>query len=184
MKSLIFSFSVPYVPCRLVVTYRLDQVQVWYFIFSTDTICCCLVAKSCPTLCDPMEPRKIKSITVTNFSPSICYEVMGPEAMILNVWMLSFKPGLLLSSFTLIKKLFSFSSLYAIRVVSSPYLRFLMFLPVILWFQLVDSSSLTFCIVYSVNRIKIYTALLYSFPNFEPVSCSMSSSNCCFLTCI
>ena len=23
---------------------------------------------------------------------------------------------------------------------------------------------------------------MYSFPNFEPVSCSMSSSNCCFLT--
>ena len=29
-----------------------------------------------------------------------------------------------------------------------------------------------------------YTALMYSFPNFEPVHCSMSSSNCCFLTCI
>ena len=27
-------------------------------------------------------------------------------------------------------------------------------------------------------------ALTYSFPNFEPVCCSMSSSNCCFLTCI
>ena len=25
---------------------------------------------------------------------------------------------------------------------------------------------------------------MYSFPNFEPVCCSMSSSNCCFLTCI
>ena len=29
-----------------------------------------------------------------------------------------------------------------------------------------------------------YTALTYSFPNLEPVCCSMSSSNCCFLTCI
>ena len=27
-------------------------------------------------------------------------------------------------------------------------------------------------------------ALTYSFPNFEPVSCSISSSNCCFLFCI
>ena len=26
--------------------------------------------------------------------------------------------------------------------------------------------------------------LMYSFPNLEPVRCSMSSSNCCFLTCI
>ena len=27
-------------------------------------------------------------------------------------------------------------------------------------------------------------ALTYSVPNLEPVCCSMSSSNCCFLTCI
>ena len=27
-------------------------------------------------------------------------------------------------------------------------------------------------------------ALMYSFPNLESVYCSMSSSNCCFLTCI
>ena len=25
---------------------------------------------------------------------------------------------------------------------------------------------------------------MYSFPNLEPVCCSMSGSNCCFLTCI
>ena len=29
-----------------------------------------------------------------------------------------------------------------------------------------------------------YTALTYSFPNFEPVLFSMSGSNCCFLMCI
>ena len=29
-----------------------------------------------------------------------------------------------------------------------------------------------------------YTALKYSFPDLESVCCSMSSSNCCFLTCI
>ena len=29
-----------------------------------------------------------------------------------------------------------------------------------------------------------YTALTYSFPNLEPVCCSMSGSDCCFLTCI
>ena len=34
-----------------------------------------------------LEPRKIKSGTV---SPSICHEVIGPEAMILVFWMLSF----------------------------------------------------------------------------------------------
>ena len=30
-----------------------------------------------------LEPPKIKSVTVSTVSPSICYEVMGPEAMIL-----------------------------------------------------------------------------------------------------
>ena len=39
-----------------------------------------------------LEPRKIKSATVSNVSPSICHEVMGPDAMILVFWMLSFKP--------------------------------------------------------------------------------------------
>ena len=45
--------------------------------------------------------------------------------------MLSFKPTFSLSSFTFIKRLFSSSSLSAIRVVSSAYLRLLIFLPAI-----------------------------------------------------
>ena len=72
-----------------------------------------------------LEPKKIKSVTV---SASIHHEVMGPDAMILVFWMLSFKPTFSLSSFTFIKRLFS-SSLSAIRVVSSAYLRLLIFLP-------------------------------------------------------
>ena len=39
-----------------------------------------------------LEPPKIKSDTVSTVSPSICYEGMGPDAMILVFWMLSFKP--------------------------------------------------------------------------------------------
>ena len=79
-----------------------------------------------------LEPKKIKSATVSIVSPSICYEVMGPDAMIFVFWMLSFKPTFPLSSFTFIKRLFSSSSLSAIRVVSSAYLRLLIFLPEIL----------------------------------------------------
>ena len=29
-----------------------------------------------------LEPKKIKSVNVSTVSPSICYEVMGPDAMI------------------------------------------------------------------------------------------------------
>ena len=38
------------------------------------------------------EPKKIKSVTVSIVSPTICHEVMGLDAMILVFWMLSFKP--------------------------------------------------------------------------------------------
>ena len=54
-----------------------------------------------------LEPRKIKSATVSTISPSICHEVMGPDAMILVFRMLSFKPTFSLSSLTYIKRLFS-----------------------------------------------------------------------------
>ena len=56
-----------------------------------------------------LEPKKIKSVTVTTFSPSICHEVMGPDTMIFFL-ILSFKPAFSLSSFTLISGLFSSSS--------------------------------------------------------------------------
>ena len=47
-----------------------------------------------------LESKKIKSVTVSTVSPSICHEVMGPDAMILVFWMLNFKPTFSLSSFT------------------------------------------------------------------------------------
>ena len=79
-----------------------------------------------------LEPQENKICHCFHFSPSVCHEVMGPNVMILVFWMLSFKPAFSLSSFTLIKRLFSSSSLSAIRVLSSAYLRLLVFLPVIL----------------------------------------------------
>ena len=47
-----------------------------------------------------LEPTKINSITLSIFSPSICHEVMGLDAMILVFWILSFKPTFSFSSFT------------------------------------------------------------------------------------
>ena len=58
-----------------------------------------------------LEPKKIKSATLSTFPPSICHEVMGLDAMILVFWMLSFTPAVSLSSFTFIKRLVSSSSL-------------------------------------------------------------------------
>jgi len=92
-----------------------------------------------------LEPKKIKSVTVSIVSPSLCHEVMEPDAMTLVFWMLSFKPAFSLSSF--IKRLFS-SLLSAIRVVSSVYLRLLIFLLAIL-IPACASSSLAFRMMYS-----------------------------------
>ena len=61
-----------------------------------------------------LEPKKIKSATVSIVSPSISYEVLKPDAMIFVLWMLSFKQVFSLSSFTFINRLFNSSLLSAI----------------------------------------------------------------------
>ena len=95
-----------------------------------------------------LEPPKIKSATVSIVSPSICHEVIGPDAMIFVFWMWSFKPTSSLSSFTFINRLFS-SSPSAIRVVSAVYLRLLIFLLAFL-IPACASSSQAF-LLYSVG---------------------------------
>ena len=59
-----------------------------------------------------LEPKKIKSVTVSIVSPSICHELVRPDAMIFVFWMLSFNPAFSPSSFTFIKRCFSSSSLF------------------------------------------------------------------------
>ena len=77
---------------------------------------------------------------------------MGPDAMILVFWMLNFKPTFSLSSFTFIKRLFSSPLLSAIRVLSSTYLRLLVFLPAIL-IPACASSSPAFPLMYSAYKL-------------------------------
>ena len=86
------------------------------------------------------------------FPSSICHEVMGPDAMIFIFWILSFKPAFLLYSFTFMKRFFSSSLLSAISLVSSAYLRLLIFLLEIgnpAW----ASSSPAFCMMYSAYKL-------------------------------
>ena len=66
------------------------------------------------TFCSDFGAQKINPATV---SPSICYEMMGLDAMILVFGVLSFKPALSLSSFTFIKRLFN----SAVRMVPSGF---------------------------------------------------------------
>ena len=95
---------------------------------------------------------------------------------------MSFKPTFSLPSFTFIKRLFS-SSLSVLRMGSSASLRLLIFLLAML-IQVFASSSLAFHMMCSAYKL-ISSVTIYSldiFPSLEPVHCSMSSSNYCFLT--
>ena len=81
----------------------------------------------------------------------ICHAVMQLDTILVFL-IFSFKPALPLSSFTLIKRLFSSSLLSAIRVLSSACLRLLMFLLPIL-IPAYNSSSPTFLMMCSVYRL-------------------------------
>ena len=108
----------------------------------------------------------------------------GTRCHDLSFWMLSFKPTFSLSSFSFINRLFSSSSLSAIRVVSSAYLRLLIFLL---------ENLITACASYSPVFLMMYFAYKLNrqgdniqpwrtFSYLEPVCCSMSrSSYCCLI---
>ena len=104
------------------------------------------------TICSDFDPKKTKSVTASIFPPSICHEVMGPDAIIFFFWTLSFKPAFSFSSFIFIKRLFSYSSLSAIKVVSSECLRLFIFLLEIL-IPACASSSLAFHMMYSAYKL-------------------------------
>ena len=97
-----------------------------------------------------LEPKKIKSVTVSIVSPSICHEAMGPDAMIFifECCLLSqlFHSPLSLSSRGSSVPLFS-----AITVVSSAYLRLLIFVPAIL----IPACELSSCNVFRWSLILI-----------------------------
>ena len=98
-----------------------------------------------------LEPKKIVSRCF------YCFPIYLPwsdwtRCHDLSFWMLSFKPTFSFSSFIFIKRLFSSSLLSAIRVVSSAYLRLLIFLLAILIPAWVSSSP-PFHMMYSAYKL-------------------------------
>ena len=96
--------------------------------------------------------------------------------MNLVICMLSFKPSFSLSSLTFIKRLFSSSLLFAIRVVSSAYLKLFIFLPAILITVGCASSSLAF---HTMNSAYILDILISQFGTSQLFYVPFL---CCFLT--
>ena len=76
----------------------------------------------------------------------------GTRSHDLPFWMLSFKPAFSLSSFTFTKRLFSSSSFSAIKVMSSEYLRLVIFLLEILILAY-DSSTPAFHMMYFAYKL-------------------------------
>ena len=112
--------------------------------------------------------------------------MIGQDVTIFVFWMLSVKPNFSLSFFTFIKRLFS-SLLSVIRIVSSAYLKLLIFLPETL-IQTCVSSSLSFHMIYSPYKLNKQGDNIQPwhtpFPiwNQSVVPCPVQI--CCFLTCI
>ena len=130
------------------------------------------------------EPKKIKSVTVSIVALSVCHEVIGADAVVLVFWMLSFKPAFSLFSFTFIKRFFRSFLLFAIKVVSSAYLRLLIFFPAVL-IPSCASSSLAFHMMYSWYKLKKQGDNIQCWHTPFPISnqsnCFISSSLFCFL---
>ena len=113
-----------------------------------------------------MTLKKIKFVTVSTFYLSVFHDMMGPDAMILVFGSLNFKTAFSVSSFILVKGLFTSSSPFAVRVISSEYLKLLIFLPVIMML-VSDSLSLAFHKMYSadkLSRLKIIQPCHTPFP--------------------
>ena len=102
-----------------------------------------------PTISSSVAPFSSKACHCFHCFPIYFPWSDGTRFMILVFWMLSFNPTFSLSSCTSVKRLFSSSSLSAISVVSSAYLRLLIFLPAS-WFQLVlpPAQRFSWCILH------------------------------------
>ena len=113
------------------------------------------------TICNDFGAPKVKSVTVSTISPSLCHEVMGSDAMILVFWMLSFKPIFSLSSFTFIRRLGSSSLLSAMRVRCHLHISGYWYFSQQSWFQLVLHPAWRFswCTLHIsyISRVTIYS---------------------------
>ena len=105
------------------------------------------------TMCNDFGAQENKICHCFPFCPFYSLGSDGTSCLDLSFFNIGFQANIcLLSSFTLIKRLFSSFSLSAIRMVSSAYLRLLIFLMAIL-IPACASSSQPFSTMYSVYKL-------------------------------
>ena len=103
------------------------------------------------TICSDFGAQENKVCHCFHCFPIYLDEVMGPDAMIFVFWMLSFKPTFY-SPLSLSSRGSLFLFTFCHRVVSSAYLRWLMFLLAILIPACVSSSPV-FLMMYSAYKL-------------------------------
>ena len=112
------------------------------------------------TVCSDFEDKENKFCHCFHFSPSICNEVIEPDAMVFFFFFLRFKPAVSLFSFILLQSLFSFPLFPGIRVASSAYLRCCYFFCQS-WSQLVIHPAQDFTWytlhISSISKVTIYS---------------------------
>ena len=130
-----------------------------------------------------MEPQKIKFVPASTFPPPICHEWWDwmPWFGFFECWVLSQLFHSPLSSWSrgsLVPLHFLPLEWYIFEVVHLSSGN----LDSNLWLIQPIISHDVLCI--KVKWARWHYTVLFSILNFEPVHCSMSGSNCCFLTCI
>ena len=138
----------------------------------------CLNFMAAVTICSDFGAQKNK---VFHCFPMYLPWSDGTGCHNLSFWMLSFKPTFSLSSFTFIKRLLSSSSFSAIRMVSSAYLRLLLFLLTIL-IPIYASSSPAFLMMYSAYKLNKQGDNIQ--PWQEYIDTKFLSILCHFLLCL
>ena len=103
------------------------------------------------TICSDFGAQENKVCHCFHCFPTYSHEVMGPDATILVFWMVSFKPAFSLSSFTFFKRLFSSSSLSAIRVMS--FVSEVIDISLAILIPACAASSPSFCMIYSACKL-------------------------------
>ena len=104
-----------------------------------------------------LECKKIKFPTLSIVSPSICHKVMGPDAMLLFFWMLSFKITFSVSSLLSSRGslVLCFQGLYHLHIWGYWYFSWQS------WFQLVlpPAQCFSWCTLHisKISRVTIYS---------------------------
>ena len=104
------------------------------------------------TICSDFGAQKNKFSHCFHYFPIYLPRNDGTGCHALSFLNVELRPPFSFSSFTFIKRIFSSSSLSALRVVSSAYLRLLIFLPAIL-IPACASSSPAFLMMYSAYKL-------------------------------